>query len=332
MTAVQALALASELALASPGADAWKRAEIGGVRGITIGPIENGYHPSVGYASPAYERTLREMRALGATWIALTPFGRIPDLAGSQWRGELEPGSDVAWARWADRYERFVRAWAEVGQEAHAEIFSAGVELRSWVTTSRAPSFSHVIREIRRVYHGLVTYSANWDDVDQTVIWGDLDLIGINAFYPLAEQPGAPYATLLESARKIRTRVHDLAESWQKPVLFTETGYTTRADPAVRPWIWPDAMSGIAVDEEAQATAYRALAGSLLDDPDFAGFFVWRLYADPDDTSQEAPWGFSPRGKQAELVIRDAFAAPWASDPWWRWPWPERSRVPGTYP
>jgi len=374
MTAVQALALASELALASPGADAWKRAEIGGVRGITVGPIENGYHPSVGYASPAYERSLGEMRALGATWIALTPFGRIPDLAGSgidptfevpfqrnrkdvaraiemahaqglrvmlvphlwvesgQWRGELEPGNDAAWARWADRYERFVRAWAEVGQETHADVFSAGVELRSWVTTSHAPSFSHVIREIRRVYHGLVTYSANWDDVDQTVIWGDLDLIGINAFYPLAEQPGAPYATLLESARKIRTRVHDLAESWQKPVLFTETGYTTRADPAVRPWIWPDAMSGIAVDEQAQATAYRALAGSLLDDPDFAGFFVWRFYADPDDTSQEAPWGFSPRGKQAELVIRDAFAAPWASDPWWRWPWPERSRVPGMYP
>ncbi len=374
MTAAQALALAGELALASPGADAWKRAEIGGVRGVTIGPIENGYHPSVGYASPAYERTLVEVHALGANWIALTPFGRVPDLLGSgidptfelpfeqnrvdvaraiemahahglrvmlvphlwvesgQWRGELEPESDVAWARWAERYERFVRGWAEVAQEARADIFSAGVELRSWVTTSHAPSFSRVIREIRRVYHGLVTYSANWDDVDQTVIWGDLDLIGINAFYPLAEAPGAPYEVLQQSARAIRVRVHDLAESWQKPILFTETGYTTRADPAVRPWTWPDAMSGVPVDENAQATAYRALASSLFDDPDFAGFFVWRVYADPDDTSQEAPWGFSPRGKQSELVVRDAFAEHWTSDPWWRRPWPERSKVAGSYP
>jgi len=92
------------------------------------------------------------------------------------------------------------------------------------------------------------------------------------------------------------------------------------------------AMSGVAVDEGAQATAYRALTTSLLDDEDFAGFFVWRLYADPDDVSQEAPWGFSPRGKLAELVVRDAFAARWATDPWWRWHWPERSLVAGTYP
>ena len=374
MTAAHALALASELALASPGADAWSRAELGGVRGITVGPIENGYHPSVGYASPAYERSLREIRAWGATWVALTPFGRVPDLLGTgidltfevpfernrrdvaravelahaqglrvmlvphlwvetgQWRGELEPGSDAAWARWSERYERFVRVWAEVAEETHVEVFSAGVELRSWVTTSRAPSFAHVVREIRRVYHGLVTYSGNWDDVDQTVIWGDLDLIGINAFYPLAEQPGGPYQTLVESARKIRARVHELAEAWQKPVLFTETGYTTRPDPAVRPWLWPDTMSGISVDEGAQAAAYRALTGALLDDADFAGFFVWRVYADPDDTSQEAPWGFSPAAKQAELVVRDAFAARWTCDPWWRRPWPERSRVPGAYP
>ena len=46
-----------------------------------------------------------------------------------------------------------------------------------------------------------------------------------------------------------------------------------------------------------------------LDEPDFAGFFVWRVYSDPDDVSQEAEWGFSPEGKQAEVVVRDAFAA-----------------------
>jgi hypothetical protein len=30
--------------------------------------------------------------------------------------------------------------------------------------------------------------------------------------------------------------------------------------------------------------------------------------------SQEAEWGFSPFGKQAELVLRDAFATQWAVD------------------
>jgi hypothetical protein len=354
-----ALALAAQLALASPGADSWRRAELGGVRGITVGPIENAYHPGVGYGSAAYGRTLDEARAMGATWVAVTPFGRVADLKGTgvdlsfeapfernradvaravqmaharglrvmlvphiwvesgDWRALIDPGTDEAWKRWAESYGRFVRAWAEVAEATRAEMFSAGVELRSWVTTPRAPLFQRVVRDVRRVYHGLVTYSANWDDVDRTVVLGDLDVIGINAFYPLAQDAGADEAKLLEGARGVRDRVHALAEAWGKPVLFTETGYTTRPDPAVRPWEWPDSMSGVRVDEAAQAAAYRALLAPLLDEPDFAGFFVWRVYADPDDTSQEAPWGFSPRAKLAERVVRDAFAARWACDPWW---------------
>ncbi len=369
-----AFALAAQLAVASPGADAWQVAEIGGIRGMTVGPIENGYHPGVGYASPAYDRTLGEARAMGANWIAITPFGRVADLAGSgidltfeapfdrnrrdvtraiemahargmhvllvphlwvesgDWRALIDPKSDAGWARWSEGYLRFIRTWARVAEATHAEMFSAGVELRSWVTTPRAPSFTRVLREARRVYHGLLTYSANWDDVDETVILGDLDVIGLNAFYPLEDAPGASGPSMAEGARLVREKVHQLAEKWQKPVLFTETGYTTRPDPARRPWEWPDTMSHVKVDEPAQAVAYRALLGAVLDEPDFAGFFVWRVFADPDDTSQEAPWGFSPRGKRAELVVRDAFAARWACDPWWRPAWGDAARTPGIYP
>ncbi len=91
-------------------------------------------------------------------------------------------------------------------------------------------------------------------------------------------------------------------------------------------------MTKVEVDEAAQAAAYRALLSPLLEEPDFAGFFVWRVYADPDDVSQEAPWGFSPRGKQAELVVRDAFAATWAVDPWWLRGTGEAAEVAGVFP
>jgi hypothetical protein len=368
-----AFAAAVQLAFAPPAADAWRRAELDGVRGVTIGPIENGYHPGVGYGSAAYDRALLEARAMGATWVAVTPFGRVADLTGTgidltfeapfeqnrrdvaravamaharglrvmvvphlwvesgQWRGDIDPKSDEGWARWAASYERFVGTWAEVAQETRAEMFSVGVELRTWVTTPRAASFARIVHGVRRIYGGLLTYSANWDDVEQTVIVGDIDVVGVNAFYPLAEAQGASGAALEQGGRKVREKVHALAESWGKPVIFTEAGYTTRPDPAVRPWVWPDAMSGVRVDEAAQAKAYRALVAPLLDEPDFAGFFVWRVYADPDDVSQEAPWGFSPRGKLAELVVRDAFAAHWACDPWWRGRWGERAETPGVY-
>jgi len=240
------------------------------------------------------------------TWVALTPFGRVPDLHGSGidptfevpfdrnrrdvaraiemahahglhvmlvphlwvetglWRGEIEPSSDEAWARWAASYRRFLLTWATVAERTHADMFSVGVELRSWVTTPRARSFAAIVRDVRAVYHGVLTYSSNWDDVGDAIILGGIDVIGINAFYPLAEKPNASFAELLEGARQIRKRVHALAETWHKPVVFTETGYTTRPDPAVRPWEWPDTMKDIHVDEAAQAQAYRRTGRLLL--------------------------------------------------------------------
>ncbi len=346
------------------------------VRGITIGPIENAYHPGKGYGSPAYVRTLAETRAMGGTWVALTPFGRVGDLAGrgvdlrfeapfpdnraavltsirmahaaglkvmlvphlwvesGEWRALIDPRSEPGWKRWIASYGDFVKTWARVAQEGQADLLSVGVELRSWVTGVHAPAFSALVQEVRALYRGPLTYSGNWDDVEDTAILGDLDVIGINAFYPLAEREGAPLAELREGGVRVRDRVRALVATWRRPVLFTEIGYTTRPDPALRPWEWPDAMKGVKVDEPAQALAYHALIAPLLDEPGFLGFFVWRVYADPDDVSQEAEWGFSPRGKLAELVVRDAFAARWAVErrggPVLGWG--RRSLVPGLYP
>ncbi len=364
----------SALAALTSAADGWRASGRDAVRGITIGPIENGYHPNVGYGSPAFARSLDESRRMGATWVAITPFGRVADLDGvgvdltfeapfaqnraavvraiemaharglsvmlvphlwvesGGWRALIDPKTDDGWDRWSKSYARFALTWAAVAEQTHAEMFSAGVELRSWVTTGRAPSFAAILPSIRRAYHGLLTYSANWDDVMDTVILGQLDVIGINAFYPLAEKEGATDADLAAGGERIRAKVHALAETWQKPVMFTEIGYTTRPNVAIRPWEWPDGMKDVVVDEAAQAQAYRWLLAPLIDEPDFAGCFVWRTYADPDDVSQEAEWGFSPRGKLAELVVRDAFAETWVGDARPRTGWALRALVPGLYP
>src|SRR5262249_17807995 len=151
------------------------------------------------------------------------------------------------------------------------EMLALGVELRSWLTTVRAPSFLEIIRDVRRIYPGLLTYAANWDDADRTVILGELDVIGLNAFFPLAQQPGAPLAELVNGGRKIGGELRELAARWGKPVMFTEFGYTTRRDPAVKPWEWPEALKGVVVDEVAQADAYRALLAAFVDEPWFAG-------------------------------------------------------------
>lgn len=347
---------AAAAARLGPGPEAWRESERGGIRGITVGPIENLRHAGVGYGSPAFERTLDEAKRIGATWISLTPFGRTWDLKPTGidltfeapfaenrravltaiqeaharglkvllvphlwvetggWRALIDPGDEEAWARWVAAYRAFLLTWADVAAEGGAEMLSVGVEMRSWVTTPRANSMLGLIDEVRRVYPGLLTYSANWDDVEDTLIFGALDLVGINAFYPLADHDGATPGELAEGGRRVAAKIEAFARTMGKPVVLTEIGYTTRPNPAIRPWEWPDDMKGVRVDERAQAEAYAALIAPFLDAKTFAGFFVWRYYADPDDVSQEAEWGFSPRGKLAELVLRDAFTARWAAD------------------
>jgi hypothetical protein len=231
-----------------------------------------------------------------------------------EWRGELDPGTAEDWRRFAESYRAFVLGWARFSERAHVDMLAAGVELRSWLTTTHAPSFLPILRDIRGAYSGLLTYAGNWDDVEQTVILGELDVIGVNAFYPLTDKPNASDAELVSGGLRVAERVKSLAELWHKPVMFNEFGYTARKDPALRPWEWPDHMSGVTSDARAQGAAYRGLLYGMLQTRELVGAFVWRLYADPDDLSQEAEWGFSPRGREAELWLREAFWGRWASD------------------
>ena len=231
-----------------------------------------------------------------------------------EWRGFIDPGSDANWKRWAEGYGNFVLEWAKVAQLTQVDMMAVGVELRRWLTTDRAPLFLPILKRLRAQYSGPLTYAANWDDVEDTVIWGDLDVIGINAFYPLATHADATFPELLQSSRALVLQVGQLAERWHRPFIFTEFGYTTRKDPALRPWEWPEALSNVVIDERAQAQAYRALLAAVIDQPWFAGLFAWRLYADPEDVSQEPEFGFSFRGKLAELELRDAFTTHWAAD------------------
>jgi len=271
---------------------------------------------SLTFETPFVENRAAVLRAIGQAHGAGLRVLLVPHLwvESGTWRGELDPGDDAAWARWEHAYAGFVRAWADVARQGRVEMFAVGVELRTWVTTSRAPSFVDILRDVRRRYPGLVTYAANWDDVADTVILGELDVIGVNAFFPLARKNGATLPQLAEGARSQAARLAELARAWAKPILFTEFGYTTRRDCAVEPWLWPEQVKGVTIDQRGQAEAYYALLSALFEQPWFAGFFVWRVFTDADDVTQEPEWGFSPRGKLAEFVLRDAFRATWAGD------------------
>ncbi|MEM6957120.1 MAG: hypothetical protein AAF645_15630 [Myxococcota bacterium] len=255
-------------------------------------------------------RAIRQAKARGQR-VLLIPHLWIETTG---WRGEIDPGDDARWEAYQASYRRFVLAWAADAEAAGADAFSIGVECKSW--SGRFGGFwIDLIEEVRRTFSGLLTYSANWDEAENVLFWDQLDLIGINAFYPLAQEPGATDAQYREGAEALVPGVRELALTLQMPLAFVELGYTTRTDAAIEPWLWPDDMADVAYDEREQARALDALISAFQDERWFAGFFLWRYYADLYDVSQEAEWGFSTFGKEGDEVLRRSFAAPFGADP-----------------
>lgn len=335
----------------------FRDAGLGGIRGVTVGPIESSQWPGRGYGTPYSDALLDELVRLGVTWVSITPFGRIWSLTSTDitmdfeapyednrvaiarfveqahargirvlliphlwvwsevgWRGEIDPGTPEGWAEYQASYRAFVLAWARDAAAAEVDAFSIGVECKSW--SGRFGSFwASFIDDVRAAYPGLLTYSANWDEAEAVLFWDRLDLIGINAFYPLAHHDGATFAEYQDGARQARDAVGAISEALDMPVLFVEVGYTTRRDAAVEPWLWPDGMTDVQYSEEEQSRALEASLGAFVPEEWFAGFFVWRYYASLDDVSQEAMWGFSPHGKVTERMLAGIFRAPFGVDP-----------------
>lgn len=270
----------------------------------------------------AVRRMIRQAKARGLGVLVVPHLWiDMPDL----WRGQIEQGSDERWREYQEAFSAFIVAWARDAAEAGADMLSIGVECKSF--SGRFDAFwAEHIRRVRAVFPGYLTYSANWDEAHDVVFWDQIDLIGINAFYPLSDHADSTDAEYLAGARRAMHDVRGLARLWRMPVVLVEIGYTTRADAAVEPWLWPDAMSDVEIDEREQARALGALLDAFVGEPWLAGVFVWRYYADRDDISQEAIWGYSPRLKRAMDVLRFSFAQEWGADaPSWPWLLPPAS-------
>lgn len=229
------------------------------------------------------------------------------------WRGEIDFPDEAGWEAYQASYRAFVLAWARDAAAAGVDAFSIGVECKSWSGRFGA-YWTSLIGDVRSVYPGLLTYSANWDEAENVLFWDQLDLVGVNAFYPLASHDDATFDEYVEGASRIRDGVGELARVLDMPVMFVEVGYTTRANAAVEPWLWPDTMQHVQYSEEEQARALEASFRAFVPEPWFAGFFLWRYYANLDDVSQEAIWGFSTHGKVGEPMLEQVFASEFGAD------------------
>jgi hypothetical protein len=192
-------------------------------------------------------------------------------------------------------------------------MFDIGTELEGTVT--QTSNWLNVISDVKSIYSGKLTYSANWGSpAIQTPcgFWSSLDYIGIDAYYPLVQSQSDPSLSALQAAwttqaNSIGSWWNSLPASQQKPVLFTEVGYTSQQGTNTAPY---NSSESSVVDNSDQANCYQALYSTLWKNsayPWFAGTYLWNWddSADPDD-----PLGYTPQGKPAEAVMTSYYRLP----------------------
>lgn len=223
------------------------------------------------------------------------------------WRGEIGPGFSAAdWGQWFASYRTFITHYAALAHDEGVEQFSVGVELKT--TEGHEAEWRAVIAAARGEFDGALTYAGDWTSATGIGWWDALDLIGVDAYYPLAAN-GNNNPTAAQIASAWTPVLNDLsalsAAEDNKPIIFTEIGYRSQDGAAQHPWEW---QSGGAVDLAEQALLYRVAFEQVYNRPWFAGFYWWSWDAVP---YQGGPCdnGYTVYDKPAEDVVREWYGA-----------------------
>jgi glycosyl hydrolase family 113 len=255
--------------------------------------------------------------------------------SGGKWRGDIEMENAEDWDKWFENYSKFILHYANVARESNIEMLCIGTELLH-PAIEFPDKWRALIKEIRGVYQGKLTYAANFHLEYEAITWWDaLDYIGIQAYFPLAVDEAPTFEQIKRGWKPHVDKMKEVANKYGKPIILTEVGYRNDVKAASEPWLWPSQIdqSNIEVSDEMQANCYRALFESCWEEDWLAGVFIWKWFHStwkyPDYESYLAyrkkridslvalgkvshhrasmKVFFSPQGREAEKVMKEYF-------------------------
>lgn len=245
----------------------------------------------------AHERNLR---------VFIKPHIWLNDPKG-KWRSDIFPKDSKTWKNWSRNYTEHILHYAVIAEENQVEMFCIGTELAA-LAIAKPEYWKNLIKEIRHVYSGMLTYGANWDkEYDRITFWSDLDFIGIQAYFPLVKGKASSIENIKTGWKPHLNTMKSLYEQYDKPILFTELGYKSTLDAAENPWRWVSFSERFFTKRsyETQANGYQVFFNEVWDNHWFAGAHIWKWKTRPSFIPNSHD--FSPQKKPAQNIIAKGF-------------------------
>ena len=225
------------------------------------------------------------------------------------WRGTAQP-SDVN--AWFSSYRQFIDHYADLARQNGASTLFVGSEMDS--LESQTSQWGQVISEARQHFSGRIGYEQNWDVLGNAHFLGDVDIVGVSAYFPLDDGQSPTLRSILGdwsnshasaySGRNWVTTLSNFARSTGKPILFGEVGYMASDYAGKQPFL---NYAGT-INWQLQSDLYQAVLETFQNQPWWAGTVWWEWYQPSNANTDDSR---TPRGKTAETFMQDWYKNGW---------------------
>ena len=253
-----------------------------------------------------WEKAVKLTRKYGFKTM-IKPHIWLNNRPGNIWRSNIQMKNDTDWSDWFESYSRFIIGYAQIAEDLGVDQFCIGTELNTSVM-EKPDLWLDLIKQVRDIYSGKITYAANWDDdLENISLWRALDFIGVQAYFPIAKNSNPRIEELEDGWRSHYSRLESLKMKFDKPLLFTELGYKSTKNAGQEPWEWNTLNHRFykRISHKTQALCYQAFFNTIWQQPWFAGAHIWEWQAQGSSDGNNN--SFTLEGKPALNVVAKGF-------------------------
>ncbi len=221
-------------------------------------------------------------------------------LSDGKFTGELSFESPEDWLQFENEYSSYIFRLLRIADSLQVAYFCLGTELSNFAHV-RKNYWENLLDSARKIFSGKLTYAENWDTYREFPYWDKLDVMGINAYFPLSDSITPPIDELLQQWEPHYRQMKDFSALKQKPILFTEYGYRSIDYATSKPW---ESYSSGKTNLLGQQNAYEALFQKFWNEPWIAGGFFWKWFDAHTPPDVPLHLDFTPQNKPALQVIQ----------------------------